>query len=50
MRDFYSKPLVGGRVTIAVWAAVVLAGFCVIEVGLVVVISSCVEYLSTEPR
>lgn len=47
---FYSKPLAGGRVTIAVWAAVVLAGFCVIEVGLVVVISSCVEYLSTEPR
>ena len=43
---FYGKREAGGRLVSMVWVVVVVAGFCIIEVGLVAVISSCVDYLS----
>jgi len=43
---FCGKREAGGRLVSMVWVVVVVAGFCIIEVGLVAVISSCVDYLS----
>ena len=43
---FYSRRVIGGPTLTVVWVGIVLAGFCTIEVGLVMVISSCVDHLS----
>jgi len=43
---FYARRVPGGTVRSVVWAGIVVAGFCIIEAGLIAMISSCVDYLA----